>query len=309
MLIRAGGYASLHIGVASALLFMWLALSILSTALFLYLLLFRSWHSRKRHIKRSKISLAYKPPADLSPAETCFLFSGLPLSRSIAATLLNMTYRGLVHVKRREGGKLFFTGPKISDNLHEHEVFILDLLQPDGSSFASIEKIIDRHESERFRSSVEQSLSSRGLIKGKQVNAFFVRALILTAQLLVLFIWWPLFVFSGLYLFTANAIEVSGFFDVVRAGAISTVIALVPFLFTSLFIMRFRAKLLGRRWMSTPRLMRLWPQMVGFREYCHLGEAGKLSYKDKAVEKKTRLRALPHAVAFGFKRNWRSIVE
>ena len=126
--------------------------------------------------------------------------------------------------------------------------------------------------------------------------------------LLIVLVWWPLAVFSAMYILTTSALDAEVVMVLLRFGAIVSLVSLIPLLLISVFIMKYRSQLLGRRWMATKKLERKWPQLIGFREYTRLCYTDKLTFSDKLTRKKVRVKVLPYAIAFNAAKDWRDIV-
>ncbi len=69
-----------------------------------------------------------------------------------------------------------------------------------------------------------------------------------------------------------------------------------------------RGRIIGRDWIITEKLEKLWPQLVGFRQYIQLVEADKLAFHSSHLETMSKNDILPYAVALGYVKNWRNII-
>lgn len=270
----------------------------------------RDWFLQRWRIRRSKITILYEPPGKLTPAEILYLFSGLSMKRTVAATLVDLINKSYVHVEKRDGRKYFKLGPKSGSSSQHYEKLLLSEISEHGSTFEDIiSKLDSEHIKQAFKSGVREALSQKSFISGEQVNKFFIRAIKATAALLVALIWLPLAIFSGLHVLSVSASSFEEVSLLFGYGIKFSLIFILPLGFLSLFVVKYRAKLLGRRWMATQKLNRKWPQLIGFKEYVGFCYRGKLNFASEDLRKKAKTSSLPYSIAFGYVEDVEKIVS
>lgn len=279
-------------------------------ALFLPFWFLRDWFLQRWRIKHTKITVKYEPPSGLSPAEMQHLFGSLPFERTLAATLVSMLHQSYIHIEVKGERKLFKLGPKSSASANSYEKLVLEHMGEHGVTFDDLASSMASDATARaFRRGVHDVLREKKLIAGKQVNQFFIRSLKITIVLLLTVVWWPLFVFALVHTLSVSVSDFSSIADFASYGATYSAILLLPLIIASVFVMKYRSQLLGRRWMATPKLDRQWPQIIGFREFTVHCYRSKLKFSSDELSKKARISILPYAIAFGAARNWRDIVS
>ena len=282
-------------------------------------ILFRKWYASRRRLQINLITSEFDPPAKLTPAEVQYLFGGINKQRITAATIIHMVQRGLLHMRKVDNKKMLYVGPRVSDKLLSWERMLISRIESEhgidpnkvlDNPIAFVDKEIDDSHTEASTLSdyIGESLQNRGLIKGKGVNSFFLDALKGMFVLLLFLVWWPVGLYWFMFLIESSASDFSSVQDFTTASAIITLALSIPLYVFSVFFVKWRAQLLGRRWMSTDRLTRLWPQIIGFRSFVKLTEKNSLKFDSEELQKSSSKDILSYAVALGFVENWREIV-
>ena len=78
------------------------------------------------------------------------------------------------------------------------------------------------------------------------------------------------------------------------------VIALVPLVVISFFLLRYRGLMLGREWLLQPSHMRYLEQIDSYRAFVRLTHSGKLRFESKELQEQSRQQTMPYAIALGF---------
>lgn len=286
---------------------------------FIPLTLFRKWYFNRRRLKATVISVEFEPPAKLTPAEVQYLFGGVEQERIIGATIIHLVQRSILHVRKVDGVKTVFAGPKESSDLKAFEKMLVVQAQKEGgikatkllqSPIAFVDGELDSQKTASTISEyVHDSLRERSLVDGKNVNRFFIDSMKISLWLIFSLIWWPILLFGFLSLLLASSSDVSSVNDFVHLAGITTAVLFMPITIASLFVVKWRARLIGRRWMSTTRLTKLWPQLMGYRHFVKLTEKNRLQFESKKLKDVSSKGVLPYAVALGFVKNWRDIVS
>jgi Predicted membrane protein (DUF2207) len=281
----------------------------------------RRWIFYRRRLKKNVITAEYEPPLDLNPAEIGYLFDGKLREREVAATLIHLIQRGLLNVKKTEHGKRIFAGPRVDSNLKSYENKLITVADvPNGvdvstilSSFKAMKSKENGVESASmiivFTHMVHSDLASRQYVKNNAIKAFLLSSFRIMVMLQLLFIVIPL---VGVAVFmTLNR----GTADLNELGTIAILIVVtvlffaVPFYVASMLLCLLRGRIVGREWIITDKLERLWPQIVGYRQYVQLVENEKLEFQTEELKKIGKNDTLPYAVALGFVKNWRDLLS
>lgn len=315
------GSTHIALGGYEVPLFIYAGIVFATSCVFLPMFLFRKWYSYRRRLKASLITSEYEPPSGLTPGEFQFLFGGINTERITAATIIHMVQRGYLHMRKIDGNKVIFAGPKAPDeSLKMWERMVLSQVESSVSGvkaqgimrhpIAFVDKDISEGQSSASTLSdyIGESLQKRKLIKGKGVNAFFIEAMRVALLLTVTLVLWPVFLYWFLSLLTASTSDFASIQDFTVAGLIGSVAMFVPFYIFAVFFVKWRAQLFGRRWMASERLNRQWPQMMGFRHFVKLTEKNRLKFDSVELQEASSKDILPYAVALGFVDNWRQIV-
>jgi len=315
------GSTHLAFGGYEVPVFLYVSVVFITSFILLPMFLFRKWYSYRRRLKANLITSEYEPPSGLTPAEIQYLFGGINNERITTATIIHMVQRGYLHMRKENGKKKVFPGPKAADvSLKIWEQMILTQIEasPEGASADTVMKhpiafvdknIQDKHsDASTLSDYIAESLKKRKLIKGKGVNTFFLEAFIVAVFLIASLVLWPIFFYWFLSLIEASTSDLASIQDFAMAAVIISAAAFVPLYAFSVFFVKWRAQLFGRRWMASDRLNRQWPQMMGFRHFVKLTEKNRLQFDSEELQKSSSKDILPYAVALGFVENWHSIV-
>ncbi len=315
------GSSHLEFGGYEVPIFLYVGILFLTSFVFLPMFLFRKWYSYRRRLKANLITSEYEPPSDLTPAEMQYLFGGINDERITAATIIHMVQRGYLHMRKENGIKKVFAGPKAADSsLKMWEQMILTQIESSSTGakadaimahpIAFVDKDMNHRHSDASTLSdyIAESLQKRKLIKGKGVNSFFLEAFSVALFLIATLILWPILLYWFLSLIESSTSDLASTQDFAITAAIASIAAFIPMYAFSVFFVKWRAQLFGRRWMASDRLNRQWPQMMGFRHFVKLTEKNRLRFDSEELQKSSSKDILPYAVALGFVENWRNIV-
>jgi len=160
-----------------------------------------------------------------------------------------------------------------------------------------------------FTQLVHSDLYRRQYVRGSFIFRFLFSSFKVYILLVTLVLYMPL---CGLWLLGAvenGATDIKTLGALLLAGFYFSVIFFVPFYLASMILNYFRGRIVGREWIITPKLKRLWPQIVGYRQYIKMVENEKLEFSNKSLKETSKNSALPYAVALGFVKNWRDIIS
>jgi hypothetical protein len=305
------------VGEYKVSLLLYVTILFIGLIIFIPLILFRKWYFNRKRIKNSVITADFEPPSKLSPAEIQYLFGGVEHDRIIGATIIHLVQRGVLHMRRVDGEKKVFPGPKETLNLKQHEKMLVVIAEKENgiSAAAMIASPIAFTDEETqinattISEYIHHSLREQKLIEEKNVNKFFIDSIKVSAWLIFSLVWWPLFLFWFLSVLLASSSDISSIVDFIQVIAITSASLAIPITIASIFIVKWRARLIGRRWMSTTKLIRLWPQLMGYRHFVKLTERDRLKFETEKLKDESNKDILPYAVALGFIKDWRNIIS
>ncbi len=295
---------------------------IMYVSLFLLVIptLFRRWYFARRRLVKNEITAEYLSPLGFSPAEVCYLFEGKVRERAVAATIIDLTQKGILTAKKVDGVKRIFVGPRVDSNLKKHEKLIL--VQASAEEGVSGEDLLSGKVSSSKlktvkhgakKTAVMSRIIKSDLIRNGYIQDDFNYKVLLRSLKLAIFLVLTLIVLPliGVVFFDAINKGSTTFGDVgnfVLFTIIISVVSLIPMFGVTALINIIRGRMTGREWLITPKLGRFWLQVVGFRQYVHLAEKDLLNYRTEKLKKRSKNDILPYSVALGFVKNWRDII-
>jgi hypothetical protein len=283
--------------------------------------LYRKWYFYRRRLKKQVITAEYEPPLGFNPAEIGYMFDGKLGEREIAGTIIWLVQKGYLHIKKVDGGKRIFAGPNIDENLKTYEKkLIAEADVPEGATADMLlgrfmtykSKIVRTNYAPRqlvFTQLVHSDLQRRQYVPVTNYAKFFVGAF-RVALLLATFIYFvPMIIAWILITVDSGTVDIQILLVLIFFAIMLTVFTSIPFFIAGCVLQYIRGRILGRQWIVTPKLARMWPQIVGFREYVKLVENERLEFYSEQLETTTKNDLLPYAVALGFVKNWRKIIS
>ena len=160
-----------------------------------------------------------------------------------------------------------------------------------------------------FTQLVHVDLHRRLYVKDSFLLRFFLGSFRIYLLLVFLVIYMPL---GGVWLLGAlknGTTDIKTLGTLLLTGFFISIFFFVPFYLASIILNYFRGRIVGREWIITPKLKRLWPQIVGYRQYIKMVEKERLEFSSKSLKEASKNSALPYAVALGFVKNWRDIIS
>jgi hypothetical protein len=283
--------------------------------------LFRKWYFYRRRLKKRIITAEYEPPLGLNPAELGYMFDGKLGEREIAATIIDLIQRGCLHIKKTEHGTRIFAGPRVENNTKQYENKLIEEASVDDgvtgkdllgrfirTTNSSGSVTVSAPKAVVFSQMVHADLEFRGYVKGslfwESIKGFLKINLLLHICLLYL----PALAMLILYTFQTGSFDFGIFAGVFFAAFGLAIATEVPFFIAAVILQHARGRIIGREWIITEKLERLWPQIVGYRQYVKLVENERLEFQTEELAKMSKKETLAYAVALGFVKNWRKII-
>ena len=88
--------------------------------------------------------------------------------------------------------------------------------------------------------------------------------------------------------------------DSVVHGLEFWVLAVLPTVIVSFFLLRFRGAMLGRSWIMTDSMRHYLGQAASFREYVRLTQTNRLKFESDELQAEAKLQTRPFGIAFGY---------
>lgn len=281
----------------------------------------RRWYFYRRRLKGNVITAEYAPPLGFNPAEIGYMFDGKLGEREVGGTILHLISRGYLHVKEVDQSKRIFAGPRVGDDLKVYEKKLIEQADmPDGvrlddllHRFIPI-KVADQtvlHGSKPFvfTQMVHNDLERNHYVRPSSWRRFFAVSLKLAILLSITLVFIPII---GLWFLTVLDSGVTDFLalaGLMLMAVIFTVVSALPLFAAGMFLSYIRGRIIGREWIITPKLERLWPQIAGYRQYIKMVEEDRLEFLSQRLAESSKNDALPYAVALGFVKNWRDMIS
>ncbi len=282
--------------------------------------LFRKWYFYRRRLKRSMITAEYEAPLGLNPAEIGYLFDGKLREREVAATIIYLIQKGFLHMKKVNQEKRIFAGPRVGNNLKTYEKKLIEEADnQDGVVASQLLSRFTNYKSENFdgiatrelifTQLVHSDLHRRQYVKGSFVKYFLTSSLKITFLLQIVLVYLPLIILFILATLDTGTADFALLATLMITAFFVSLLLWLPFFIAAMILNYFRGRILGREWIITDKLKRLWPQLVGYRQYIKLVEADRLEFQSKELKEISKNESLPYAVAMGYVNNWRSILS
>ncbi len=294
-------------------------LALLSLAV-AYLLVYPIWVMYKRRRFQRRISLSvvtsmYKLSVKMSPAEMAYVFSARVGKRHLYATLLDLTNRNVLVMKNNSSGIAVEFGTNTADKLHSYEKLLVGQLHIAGKQ-AAVRTMVDGF--------TNYSLSSGEKIRGSRTYVFwwllrntlrqnariyenmtpkYVRLLVSTGVLagaVIVFI--PLMLIRISQSVASGDVDLANWVEHMVNAGVLWLMALMPLLIVSFFLLRFRGLMLGREWLLKPSFLRYIEQIDSYRAFVRLTHNGKLRFESKELQQLSREQTMPYAIALGYVR-------
>ena len=290
----------------------YIGLALVGAVVFTLPPLFGKWFVQKRRLRSSYITTKFAAPADLTPAEMQYLFLPSKTTTVIKATIADLTNREYLKVENTTNGDVLHTQKDQKPiALRSYEQMILSQASAEGGVLvADVLKqpiaYMNNGSSQKqkrlngFNEHVHESLVQLNLVRSRGIDKFFITCAVITTLLIGSLIWWPVMLLWFMSLLGSGSSSLSSVLYFMGLAGIITLITIIPLLFGSMLIARFRSQFFGRRWMSSVKLDSLWPQIVAYRNFVRLAHAGKLTYDSPSLEKDSQRRIAPYAIALGF---------
>lgn len=276
-----------------------------------YIVILRARHSRR--IKSHLVTSNYKLPIKLTPVELAYVFSTKVSNQQLYATLLDLTNRSVLVMGHSRGAKTVGMGPKLDNNLLPFEKMLVkyihsaktpvnvDMLKrgsakfvlENGSEIQGSRQYVFwwlLRQSMRDKKLIEKSMSGKYSIMLVQF-AFVAGLLVSTLSLLI---------FRLLQMLNDGEVELGLLLDSLINGLIFWVLCLVPLIIISFVLLRFRGKMLGRKWLLTKHSFHYLGQLDGYREFVRLVHRDELRFDSDKMKQESKAETRPYAIALGY---------
>lgn len=282
--------------------------------------IFRKWYFYRRRLRKSVITAEYEPPLGLNPAEIGYLFDGKLREREVGATIIYLVQKGYLHIKKINGEKRIFAGPRVGDNLKTYEKKLVEEADTqDGVPASHLLSRFITYKSKNFdgvasrelvfTQLVHSDLHRRQYVKGYFLHYFIAGSLKITLLLQLVLVFVPLFALYILATLHTGAADFALLGTLMMTAFFVSIFLALPFFIAAMILNYVRGRILGREWIITDKLKRLWPQIVGYRQYIKLVERERLEFQSDELKTLSKNETLAYAVAMGYVKNWRNILS
>jgi hypothetical protein len=255
----------------------------------------------------------YKLPIKMTPVELAYIFSTKVKKPQLYATLLDLANKSIVVMQNKSGKTTVENGPKVSNELTSFELLLINQFH-DKKNPVSTELVLSGFTS--------YETNKRAIISGSRQYVFWwlLRDTLRRRQIIQIHLGRRyvkmLLTFGGIgslivsvlsvffirLLQMVNLGEVDGqqLVETIISGIHLWLIALVPMLLISFFLLKYRGKMLGRYWIMTDKYRRYLGQMDAFREFVRLTHKNKLRFESSDLRKESVALTRPYAIACGY---------
>jgi hypothetical protein len=283
-----------------------------------YLVLYPSYVlvTRRKHTRRISgqlVTKSYKLPQQLSPTELAYLFSTKVNRSQLYATLLDLSNRSILTMKKKNSKTHTGIGPKVETSLKEYERVLVRTIEQADEDIA-ITRVIDGPGQYELPSGelingskqyvfwwlLRDTMRKNNIIKTdmlRQYSSMILSLGLLGSFAIVLASTLGASIFSML---ENGELLVGEFAWSIGRGFIIWILVALPCIIVSFFLLRFRGRMLGRYWLLTPKYERYIEQFEAYREFVRLTHRGKLHFDSKLLEKESIAQTRPYAIAFGY---------
>jgi hypothetical protein len=249
----------------------------------------------------------------MTPTELAYIFSSKVKKQQLYATLLDLANRSILLMHDKHGSVTVEIGPKIDDNLQSFETLLYSQIKGRDVAVA-VGKVLEGITS--------YDLSEKSKISGSRTHVFWwllretlrVRGIIQRnlskRYALMLFTYGVL----GSLMVSVLTVGTVRFFQMIQGGEVDFgrlteslcasatfwLIMVIPMVFVSFILLKFKGRMLGRDWIMTPKYRRYLGQIDAFREFVRLTHKGKLHFESKELRKESIAVTRPYAIACGY---------
>lgn len=265
------------------------------------------------HWSRHNVIYAeYESPNGLKPGEIAYLYDRVFGEQELLATLFDLELRKKVELSTLSSNR---SGPDFKIQAH-CEVVDTELLNFEQEVIATIKSYSQnatwsllKTDTAVWDSSIELELQTglqqKGYIKSasSRINAY-LKYFLIGAAISSLFIILPLFIENTGNIATPGDTLVDLQRDLaIFTGGMLWLIASALYGIAAYFGFSayYNALDVGK---GTQYLRKLWPHMVGFREYLRVVEQDRIQFENSTLKYQARQKALPHAVALNLTTRW-----
>jgi len=277
----------------------------------LYILFLRYRHMRR--IKHQLVTSMYKLPIKLTPVELAYIFSAKVKQPQLYATLLDLANRSIVVLHEKNGRLTVEPGPKVEKHLNSFENLLLDqfIKIPEPTNVDKVIEgttnyelpngsIINGSRQYVFWWLLRDTLRNRNIIQ-KNLNRRYSVMLLSFGVVGSLFV--SVLTVGGvriLQMINDGKVDMTRLMESICASFLIWLIMVIPMLFISFGLLKYKGKMLGRDWIITATYRRYLGQMDAFREFVRLTHKGTLRFESKELYEESLATTRPFAIACGY---------
>jgi hypothetical protein len=279
----------------------------------LYIVLLR--YSRMNRIKKQTVTSVYKLPFAITPAELAYIFSTKVKREQLYATLLHLANRSVVLIHKKNGKLTVENGPKIESDLQPFETLLLNQIYRKLDP-VDAEKVLTGFTSYSLQNGTKingsrqyvfwwllrDALRNRNIIQ-RHLNKRYVGMLMVfgaIGSLIVSVL--TVTAVRTVQMVDAGKISIEEIGTSISSSISLWIIAVIPMVFVSFILLKFRGRMVGRDWIMTEKYRRYMTQMEAFRAFVKLTHNDALKFESKELKKEALAVTRPYAIACGFTR-------
>jgi uncharacterized membrane protein len=276
-----------------------------------YILFLRHRHTRR--IKSQLVTSMYKLPIEMNPTELAYIFSTKVKRPQMYATLLDLANRSIVLMHSKKGVTTVEMGPKLDRNLRSSEKLLIKQIELKDAP-ANIEEIINGYTAYGQNTNAKitgsrqyvfwwllrDTLRKRGLIQANLSKRYAVMLLAfgVVANSIVSIV--AVVAFRLLQMIVSGEVDLNRIGENIVSAAVFSLFLIIPMLFVSFGLLKYRGRMLGRHWIVTKKYKRYVGQMDAFREFVRLTHKDELRFESKELKKESIALTRPYAIACGY---------
>lgn len=279
----------------------------------LYILYLRYTHTRG--IRKQLVTSMYKLPIAMTPTELAYIFSAQVRRSQLFATVYDLTNRSVLIMHEKHGIITVETGPKIDNNLHSFEKLLMQ--QIDGRATpVAVRRVLDGISSYELDNGkktkingsrqyvfwwlLRETLRKRGIIQrnlskryAMMLFSYGVLGSLVVCVATVGAVRFSQIVFGG-------QVDADRMMMSFRASMMLWLMAVIPMIFVTYGLFKFKGRMLGRDWILTRRYRRYLGQMDAYREFVRMTHKGLLKFESKELQAESLASTRPYAIACGY---------
>jgi hypothetical protein len=266
-----------------------------------------------RLIKKQLVTSMYKLPISMSPTELAYIFSSKVKRPQLFATILDLANRSIVIMHKTHDNLTVTNGPKVDNDIKPFEFLLLNKIN-ETEEPTKVNSVIDGFTSYEVKKGVKiegskqyvfwwllrDNLRSRKIIQTHLAKKYLYMLFIFGFVASFIVIEVTIISVRLMQMIGAGEVSTNRLIDSASSGISFWILAVLPILFISFGLLKFKGRMMGREWIMTSRYKRYLSQIDSFREFVRLTHKNRLKFESKELHKESVALTRPYAIACGF---------